>query len=49
MSKLIRMDHTGHSTLAEWTPEDPAAALVVDLGPADRWLVLDVYRELWGL
>ena len=20
MSKLIRMDHTGHSTLAEWTP-----------------------------
>ena len=25
MSKLIRMDHTGHSTLAEWTPEDPAA------------------------
>jgi hypothetical protein len=25
MSKLIRMDHTGHSTLAEWTAEDPAA------------------------
>ncbi len=25
MSKLIRMDHTGHSTLAEWTPDDPAA------------------------
>ena len=25
MSKLIRMDHTGHSTLAEWTSEDPAA------------------------
>ena len=25
MSRLIRMDHTGHSTLAEWTPEDPAA------------------------
>jgi hypothetical protein len=25
MSKLIRMDHTGHSTLAEWTTEDPAA------------------------
>ena len=24
MSKLIRMDHTGHSTLAEWTPGDPA-------------------------
>jgi hypothetical protein len=25
MSKLIRMDQTGHSTLAEWTTEDPAA------------------------
>lgn len=25
MSKLIRMDHTGHSTLAEWTAEDPVA------------------------
>lgn len=22
MSKLIRMDHTGHTTLAEWTTED---------------------------
>ncbi len=25
MPKLIRMDHTGHSTLAEWTAEDPQA------------------------
>ena len=25
MSKLIRMDHTGHSTVAEWTTGDPAA------------------------
>ncbi len=25
MSRLIRMDHTGHSTLAEWTTEDPEA------------------------
>jgi hypothetical protein len=25
MSRLIRMDHTGHSTLAEWTAEDPVA------------------------
>ena len=25
MSRLIRMDHTGHSTLAEWTTEDQAA------------------------
>jgi len=25
MSKLIRMDQTGHSTLAEWTAGDPAA------------------------
>lgn len=25
MSRLIRMDHTGHTTLAEWTTEDPVA------------------------
>lgn len=25
MAKLIRMDHTGHTTVAEWTPGDPAA------------------------
>jgi hypothetical protein len=25
MSKLIRMDHTGHSTVAEWTADDPVA------------------------
>lgn len=25
MSKLIRMDHTGHSTVAEWTADDPGA------------------------
>jgi hypothetical protein len=25
MSKLIRMDRTGHTTLAEWTVEDPEA------------------------
>jgi hypothetical protein len=24
MGKLIRMDHTGHTTLAEWTAEDTA-------------------------
>jgi hypothetical protein len=25
MARLIRMDHTGHTTLAEWTAEDDAA------------------------
>jgi hypothetical protein len=25
MSKLVRMDRTGHTTLAEWTTEDPAS------------------------
>jgi hypothetical protein len=24
MSRLIRLDHTGHTTLAEWSVEDPA-------------------------
>lgn len=25
MSRLIRMDQTGHTTLAEWSSDDPAA------------------------
>ncbi|HEY2651403.1 MAG TPA: hypothetical protein VGI50_05745 [Solirubrobacteraceae bacterium] len=25
MSRLIRMDHTGHTVLAEWTAKDPAS------------------------
>ena len=25
MSRLIRMDKTGHTTVAEWTAEDPAS------------------------
>ena len=25
MARLIRMDHTGHSTLAEWVTTDPAS------------------------
>jgi hypothetical protein len=26
MSRLVRMDHTGHTTIAEWTEGDPASA-----------------------
>lgn len=39
MSRLIRMDHTGHTTLAEWTAEDPAtveAALAAFRAQLDR-------------
>jgi mRNA-degrading endonuclease toxin of MazEF toxin-antitoxin module len=25
VSRLVRMDQTGHTTVAEWTAEDPAA------------------------
>ena len=25
MSKLVRMDHSGHTTLAEWRADDPEA------------------------
>jgi len=25
MSKLVRMDQTGHTTLAEWAADDPAS------------------------
>ncbi len=25
MSRLIRMDQTGHTTVAQWTAEDPAS------------------------
>jgi hypothetical protein len=37
MARLIRMDNTGHTTVAEWTPADPetveaaAAALRAEL------------------
>jgi hypothetical protein len=37
MARLIRLDHTGHTTLAEWHPADPetveaaAAALRAEL------------------
>jgi len=26
MSRLVRMDHTGHTTIAEWTASDPESA-----------------------
>jgi hypothetical protein len=26
MSRLVRLDQTGHTVLAQWTPEDHAAA-----------------------
>ena len=26
MSRLVRMDQTGHTTLAEWTVDDPRAS-----------------------
>jgi hypothetical protein len=26
MARLIRLDRTGHTILAEWTPQDPASA-----------------------
>ncbi len=25
MSRLIRMDHSGHTTVAEWTADDPTS------------------------
>jgi hypothetical protein len=25
MARLVRMDHTGHTTVAEWSPSDAAA------------------------
>ncbi len=25
MSRLVRMDHTGHTTVAEWRADDPSA------------------------
>jgi hypothetical protein len=28
MSRLVRMDHTGHTTIAEWTADDQASTSV---------------------
>ncbi len=25
MPRLVRLDHTGHTVLADWSPQDPAA------------------------
>ncbi|MFZ0089180.1 MAG: hypothetical protein WAL63_06730 [Solirubrobacteraceae bacterium] len=25
MSRLVRLDHTGHTVLADWSPHDPVA------------------------
>ena len=39
MSRLIRMDHTGHTTLAEWTADDSVsveAAVQALRGDLDR-------------
>ncbi len=39
MSRLIRMDQSGHTTLAQWTQDDPAAveqALVAFRSELDR-------------
>ena len=56
MSRLIRMDSTGHSTLAEWTVEDDAVAQfrgqledgyigVLDEGPGRATQVRELPRE----
>jgi hypothetical protein len=39
MARLVRMDRTGHTTLAEWTAQDPAtveAAVVAFREQLDR-------------
>jgi hypothetical protein len=30
MSQLVRMDQTGHTTLAEWSADDPASVRIAD-------------------
>ena len=44
MARLIRMDKTGHTTLAEWTTDDPAsveAAVTAFRRAARRGLLRD--------
>ena len=41
MGRLIRLDRTGHTTLAEWTSEDDAATL-----RAQEALALELERGL---
>jgi hypothetical protein len=44
MSRLVRMDHTGHSTIAEWAPGDldsaGAAAAALQEHLADGWFAV---------
>src|SRR5438067_504630 len=52
MSRLIRMDSTGHSTLAEWTAQDDAAfdAAVERFrrGPAEERVAQGLLGDLLG-
>jgi hypothetical protein len=36
MSRLIRLDQTGHTTLAEWTAEDAAAVAAAERAFAEE-------------
>ena len=47
MARLIRLDRTGHTTLAEWTAEDAAAheaAVAAFREELDRGMVASVSR-----
>jgi len=47
MSRLVRMDQTGHTTLAEWTATDPAsveAAVAVFREELERGAIAMVSR-----
>ena len=46
MGKLIRMDRTGHTTLAEWTADDDAAlakAAATFASELDRGMIASVH------
>ncbi len=48
MARLIRMDRTGHSTVAEWTAEDPStheAAVEAFRRELDSGMLAAVTRE----
>ena len=48
MARLIRLDRTGHTTLAEWTREDPAsteAAVEAFRRELDAGMLASVSRE----
>ena len=49
MSRLIRMDQTGHTTLAQWTADDPEAVEAAQTADYVTFTSSSTVRNLVGI